>query len=243
MNPEAYIELDKTESSHWWFVARRMILATVIKKFNLPHNAKILEIGCGTGGNLKMLSQFGRVSGVDMDKNAIQIALQKNESNFDIRLGNCPNNMPFEGQKFDLICMFDVLEHIEEDVDTLKLLKNLLTDNGKILISVPAYQWLWGAHDDFLHHKRRYTLKQLSEKINKSGLTVLMYTYFNTFLFPFIALMRLKEKVFKNSDAIGRCIPSPFLNFVCRTIFSIEMYFLSFIKFSFGLSIMVVLYK
>ena len=170
MNPAAYIEMAETESRHWWFLGRRAILSRVIANLALPQNSKILEVGCGTGGNLKMLAKFGEVSALEMDATAREIAAKKTNNLYDIRAGFCPDDIPFNDQQFDLICMFDVLEHIEKDDETLTSLKKLLNKNGRILITVPAYQWLYGPHDEFLHHKRRYSAGELREKFSIAGL-------------------------------------------------------------------------
>lgn len=184
MSPDAYIEMAETEERHWWFAGRRAVLTSLIAKLKLPPHARILEIGSGTGGNLVMLSSFGQVSAVEMDASARSIAVQKTQGRFDIRAGSCPAGIPFAGERFDLICLIDVLEHIEEDVATLTAVKGLLAKGGRVLATVPAHRWLWSAHDTFLHHKRRYTADELRRKISAAGLEPVKLSYFNTFLFP-----------------------------------------------------------
>ena len=130
MNPAAYLEMAEAETYHWWFVGRRAILSRVLECIDIPKNSRILEVGCGTGGNLKMLAKFGAVSALEMNVSALTIASNKTNHLYDLRLGCCPHAIPFEGQNFDLICIFDVLEHIENDVETLKALKKMLTKNG-----------------------------------------------------------------------------------------------------------------
>ncbi len=169
MNPAAYLEMAETEATHWWFVGRRVILAGMIEALRLPSHATILEVGCGTGGNLPMLARYGEISAFEMDGNARIIAINKTQSRFDIQPGGCPDDLPFQDRRFDLICMFDVLEHIERDVDTLVALGKLLKPNGRLLITVPAYQWMYGAHDEFLQHKRRYSAPLLSANVAAAG--------------------------------------------------------------------------
>src|SRR5207302_969127 len=140
MDPAAYLDMAKIESTHWCSVGRRAIFETLIKQLNLPQDAKILEIGSGTGGNLHMLAKFGEVSGLEMDSMARSITMEKTNNLYDVRAGYCPNDIPFADHSFDLICMFDVLEHIEEDVETLRAIKRLLKKNGRIFITVPAFQ-------------------------------------------------------------------------------------------------------
>jgi len=241
MNPEAYLEMAETEARHWWFLGRRAILAKMIGSLNLPQNSKILEVGCGTGGNLQMLATFGEVSALEMDATARAIAAKKTNNLYDIKAGYCPDDIPFHEQQFDLICMFDVLEHIEKDTETLISIKQLLKKNGRILMTVPAYQWLYGPHDEFLHHKRRYSVHELREKFVASGLQPLKISYFNTFLFPLAAIVRLKDKLIGNHSANGTSVPPFLINKLFTCIFSTERFLLEHFNLPFGVSLLCVL--
>lgn len=241
MNPKAYIDMDKTESKHWWFLARRSIISQTIKDLNLPENAKILEVGCGTGGNLEMLSKFGEVSALDMDITAIALASKKTSNLYDIRKGYCPNQIPFDSQQsFDLICMFDVLEHIEEDIETLVAIRKLLSKKGKVLLTVPAYQWLFGTHDIFLHHKRRYSAAVLREKVLTSQLNIIKLSYFNMILFPLAVVDRTISKLFNKQSVGGATIPSPIINQLFKKSFGFERFLLKYTNLPFGLSLLCV---
>jgi SAM-dependent methyltransferase len=231
----------ETESRHWWFVGRRKILSHLIAGLRLPTNARLLEVGSGTGGNLQMLSAFGHVSAMEMDATARTICAQKTGVRFDVRPGFCPDDIPFAGEKFDLICMFDVLEHIDEDVQTLIALKALLADGGRILISVPAYRWLWSAHDEFLHHKRRYSSAEFRQKVASAGLQLARVSYFNTILFPIAALVRLKDRMLGNATPTGGSIPFEPLNQLLTTLFGSERFFLTKVNFPFGVSLLALL--
>jgi len=241
MNPAAYLEMAETESRHWWFSGRRAILSRMIESLDLPQNSKILEVGCGTGGNLQMLAKFGEVSALELDANARAIAANKTNNLYDIRAGYCPNEIPFHDRHFDLICMFDVLEHIEQDTETLIAIKQLLTKNGRILMTVPAYQWLYGAHDEFLHHKRRYSANQLRKKIIAAGLRSVKISYFNTILFPLAAIVRLKDKLLGNPSAAGTSVPPAPLNKFLSILFSAERFLLERYNLPFGVSLLCVL--
>ena len=241
MNPEAYLEMAETEAHHWWFAGRRSVTAYLISKFNLPAEAKILEIGSGTGGNLQMLSAFGQVSALEMDASARSISAEKTGGGVDIRAGRCPMDIPFSGEKFNLICLFDVLEHIEEDVATLIAIKKLLADGGRVLITVPAYRWLWSAHDEFLHHRRRYSARELQEKIAVAGMVIEKMSYFNILLFPLAVAARLKDRLFRSLSASGTKIPHPLINGFFRELFSIERFLLGSLNFPFGVSLLAIL--
>jgi SAM-dependent methyltransferase len=243
MHPSAYIEMAETERSHWWFVGRRMIVESVIKQFKLPANAKILEIGSGTGGNLKMLSYYGELRAVEMDATARSIALRNTAGRVDIRQAVFPAEMPFRDTKFDLICLFDVLEHIEQDRETLVALVGLLAKGGRVLITVPAYNWLWSVHDEFLHHKRRYSRTELCWKASAAGFRIVKITYFNSLLLPLVAVVRLKDKLLSNCSSSGNSIPWKPLNYLLKFLFGSERHILSRTRLPFGVSLLAVLEK
>lgn len=241
MHPSAYREMAEAEERHWWFTGRRSILHSVISRLKLPPQAAILEIGCGTGGNLAMLSAFGRVSGLESDAAARAIAADKTSGRFDIRAGTCPGDIPFPARSFDLVCLFDVLEHIEEDVPTLQAVPGLLAAGGQAIITVPAYRWLWGAHDEFLHHKRRYSARELRTKIATSGLRIAELSYFNTLLFPLAALARLKDRLLNHDRASGTAVPARPINSVFHQVFSAERFLLGRVPLPFGVSLLAVI--
>lgn len=241
MNTAAYLEMSETESKHWWFSGRRAIISKMIRSLDLPLNSKILEVGCGTGGNLQMLAEFGEISALEMDLTALEIAAKKTNNLYDIRVGICPNKIPFNDQHFDLICMFDVLEHVEQDTETLIKLKKMLKKNGRLVITVPAYQWLYGAHDEYLHHKRRYSENQLRKKIISAGYKPIKISYFNTILFPLAVIVRLKDKLLGSNSGTGASIPISPINNLFRILFGSERFLLERIDLPFGVSLLCIL--
>jgi SAM-dependent methyltransferase len=112
MSPDAYLQMAETEAEHWWFRGRRDVLRSILRRLALPSRARVLEVGSGTGGNLEMLAEFGSVSGIEMDETARRLTAKSTGERFDIRAGRCPDDLPFDGERFDLICFFDCLEHI-----------------------------------------------------------------------------------------------------------------------------------
>jgi SAM-dependent methyltransferase len=241
MTPAAYLEMAETEALHWWFCGRRAVLTRMLQTMQLPAAANILELGCGTGGNLEMLAHFGTVQGLEMDDTARDIALQKTGSRFTIKAGHCPDQVPFAPGQFDLVCMFDVLEHIDNDTETLVVTRSLLKPGGKLLITVPAYQWLFGSHDEFLHHKRRYNAGNLRGKISTAGLVARRLSYFNTLLFPLAALARLKDKMLGSDSPTGTEIPPAAINKLFQAIFSFERMLLPKLNLPFGVSLLCIL--
>jgi len=124
MQPEVYREMARVQEDHWWFVGRRKILACVLSRLCLPTDAEILEIGCGTGGNLAMLAGFGRLQALECDVTALDIA--GNLGICQVHPGGFPGPLPFEVDRFDLVCMLDVLEHIVDDQNALGHAASLL---------------------------------------------------------------------------------------------------------------------
>lgn len=241
MNPEAYLDMAATEERHWWFVARRRILADLIGRMGLPQDAEILEVGCGTGGNLALLGRFGRVFAVEMDATARAIAEQKTDHRFEIRPGRCPDAMPFLDRRFDLICLFDVLEHIEEDTASLRMLGARLKENGRILLTVPALPWLWSPHDEYLHHHRRYSRRALVEAITEGGYRVERLSFFNTLLSPLAVVSRIIDKLADSDKASGTVVPNPLVNRSLQSLFASERFLLRHFNLPFGISLIAVL--
>lgn len=240
MSPDAYLEMAETENHHWWFCGRRQILTRIIESLSLKDDARILEIGSGTGGNLDMLSKFGRVSAMEMDDVARTLAQQKTGAAYDIRSGRCPDRIPFVDDRFDLICLFDVLEHIPEDAATLRAIERLLAAGGQLLLTVPAYRWLWGAHDVYLHHQRRYSARELSAKLVAAGFRLERLSFFNTLLFPLAALIRIKERLMGSTNATGGAVPKEPFNSMLRHIFALERCWLPYRNFPFGVSLLAI---
>lgn len=241
MDPSLYRQMAETQQQHWWFVARRHILQRLIRKLT-PSPVSILEIGCGPGGNLDMLSGLGRVCAVEMDDYALEEA-RKTAPQTDIRQGWLPDNMPFEDRRFDLVCLFDVLEHVEDDREALASVYRLVEQGGRVVLTVPAFQWLYGAHDKAHHHFRRYTAARLRMLAQDAGFRVRRCGYFNILLFPLVAVSRLAGRLSNSDRSDDAAIPSPWLNRALCRIFSAEAWLVPYCFYPFGVSVIAVLEK
>jgi SAM-dependent methyltransferase len=241
MDAKSYREMCDLEKQHWWFVARRSILEFFVEKNTKPL-AQILEIGAGTGGNLEMLMRHGKVTAIEPNDFAREKIREKFGEKISMIKGSLPSELGLQNQGFDLICLFDVLEHVEEDLASLSELKKFLNPNGKIIITVPAFQFLWSLHDEKLHHHRRYNLRSLKNLIKDSGFAAEKITYFNCILFPLAASIRLFEKIIHQRSG-GEYHGLPPFNKFLTMIFSSEKFWLKKFNFCFGLSLLCVLKK
>ncbi len=233
MEPDVFANMGKVEQRHWWFCARRKILADQIEQLALPDTAHLLEVGCGTGGNLSMLSRFGKVVAVEPDDAARHHAQQ--QSGQEILSGFLPHHLPAAAYDADLAVALDVIEHVEDDRAAVAAISRCLKPGGHFLATVPAYQWMWSGHDVAHHHKRRYRRLAFTQLFLDAGLTIRKSSYFNTFLFPPIAAARLLGWAVD-----GEAVPSAPLNKALQAIFSAERLLLRDGALPFGVSILVV---
>ncbi len=242
MEPDIYTLMASLEENHWWFAARRAIVESFIKQLRLPPDARILDAGCGTGGNLAMLGRHGQVHAMELDDQARQIANAKGVAR--VLSGRLPDNVPFSQEQFDLIALLDVLEHVDDDRNTLRVLGSLLKPGGYLLISVPAFPFLWSAHDEVHHHKRRYVLGELISKLEDAGLEIPYASYFNTVLFPLIFGARLVGKLrTRKRVSSDLAMPNALINRLLFAVFSGERFVLGRGSLPFGVSALAVARK
>lgn len=228
------------QQQHWWYAARRDIVAAAIRRLHLPAHASVLEIGCGTGANLQMLSQHGRLSAMEYDPTARQLADALGIC--PVQAGGLPDDLPYAAQSFDLVCMLDVLEHIEDDQAALASVLRLLKPGGRLLLTVPAYQWLWSGHDTDHAHFRRYTVGGLRRVARRAGWVVDRAAYFNTLLFPAVAAVRLADKLLRRPHGTGTQLPPPRVNTLLTKLLRSERHVVAgFGGFPVGVSAMALL--
>ena len=235
MDRAAYARMATNEGSHWWFASRREIIATILKPYARPEKAlRILEVGCGSGGNLAMLKNLGQLDAIEYDREAMEFARAR--SGVDVVQGALPDDLPVPDAAYDLIVLTDVLEHIGPDRSSIAALSRKLAPGGRLLVTVPAMPWLWSAHDVVHHHHRRYTRASLGAVIEAGGMRIEKIGYFNMLLFPLAVFLRALK--FARGDRSGDDVmPSPMVNRALRALFTSEKHLIGRVRFAFGLSV------
>jgi SAM-dependent methyltransferase len=240
MQQHTYAIMYRVEGEHWWFAGRRRILESFVRQIcqDLKRDLgvarpRILDVGCGTGANLEMLSQFGDAEGVDVSMDALAFCRQRGLQK--VRQG-AAEKLPFEDGTFDLVTALDVVEHLDDDVAGLIEMRRVLKRNGRALLFVPAFMFLWGVQDDISHHRRRYRIPELRSVVEKAGFEVERTTYANISFFAPILLGRALMKVTGLRPASENNINVSALNGLLGRILGAESAFLRHMNFPFGVS-------
>jgi SAM-dependent methyltransferase len=239
MERAVFDRMAEQDEVHWWYVARRRILHDLIaREVRLPDQARILEIGCGTGHNFEMLRGFGRLDAIEVDGEARALASR--------RLGHAVASAPLPelngipDRTYHLAALLDVLEHVDGDQAALECIAAKLAPGGRILVTVPAYQWMWSAHDVAHHHKRRYSRSSLRAVAEAAGLRAERIGYFNSLLFPVAAAARIAGRMIGRKGSDDRLPPAP-LNALLRGIFGLERHLVGRVPLPAGVSLFAVL--
>ena len=235
MDNKTFSRQIKNQEKHWWFQARKKIIEQIVSEIKLKKKNNILDFGSGSGVNLNMLEKFGLVDIHEKNKFARVAIKNKNK-----KIKNLYSTLKIRKNFYDLILIADVIEHVKKPKNLLRSLKKFLKKDGRILITVPAYQFLFSKKDKALGHYRRYNKKLLKNELLEFNIEKI--SYFNTLLCPPIIIMTLLNKLL-NRDYIKQVETTPnfILNKVCYFIFSIEKYFLKYFNLPFGISIYVLI--
>lgn len=231
------------EEKHWWFVVRRQLFTRYINALNFDKtNAKILDIGSSSGTNLRMLKELGFKHYQGFDNNILSKIFCEKKELGKVTIGDiCENN--FADNSFDLILASDVIEHIENDEKAIFEIKRILKPKGHAIITAPCFMSLWGIHDEQVMHKRRYRLKEISQKITKQNLQILESFYFNFALFLPIFLFRKITKIFKIKPVSENRVNNNLLNKILQKIFAIDVLLAPKIKSPYGVSAFLLIKK
>lgn len=239
MDRKVFDQMAKLDATHWWFTARRKILDGLIERVvTPPADARILELGAGTGHNLAMLSRFGRVEASELDPIARELASE--------RLGKpvleaaLPQLGMFPDASYDLIALLDVLEHVVDDQGSLAAIFGKLKPGGALLLTVPANPWMWSAHDTAHHHHRRYRKREIDSLARGAGYDIELLSPFNSLLFPPIAAARFIGRL-RGDESSDDAMPGAVVNQALETVFGFERELIGRVPMPFGVSLVAVL--
>jgi SAM-dependent methyltransferase len=185
------------EDRHWWFRSRRRVIWALLDRAEVGPSPRILDAGCGTGRNLAEFGRLGAAEGVDISAQAVEFCRQRGLPG--VREAVI-EDLPFEDARFDLIFATDVIEHLPEDLPALGELRRVATPEARLVVTVPAYNWLWSEHDRSYHHYRRYTRPVLRERMRAGGWEPTIDTYFYSSLLAPVAAVRLLQRLRTNGN-------------------------------------------
>ncbi|MGA2321539.1 MAG: class I SAM-dependent methyltransferase [Solirubrobacteraceae bacterium] len=192
MDRDYELQTHQAEDRHWWYRGRRKVIERVLEDLRLPARARILDAGCGSGRNMIELARHGTVTGIELSQTSVALARSRGVGEV---IEGSVLELPFASDSFDLVVCLDVIEHLEDDLGCLRELRRTVVPGGSLLVTVPAYQWLWSGHDEINHHHRRYTRGRLKRVAEQAGWEQVRTTYFNSLLLPVAILLRLLDRL------------------------------------------------
>jgi SAM-dependent methyltransferase len=221
MDRDYELQTHQAEDRHWWYRGRRTVLERVIAQLRLPARSRILDAGCGSGRNMVDLARHGVVTGIELSDTSVALARERDCGEV---IEGSVLEMPFAADSFDLAASLDVIEHLEDDLAALRELRRVVAPGGALLVTVPAYQWLWSGHDEINHHHRRYTRSSLLQVAREAGWEPARTTYFNSLLLPAAIALRLLDRFSTKTteSSLDLWIPPPVLNWLLERPLALE---------------------
>jgi SAM-dependent methyltransferase len=221
MDRDYELQTHRVEDRHWWYRGRRSVLERVIEDLHLPGGARILDAGCGSGRNMVEFARHGTVTGVELSDTSVALARERGAGEV---IEGSVLEMPFEPGTFDMAASLDVIEHLEDDLTALRELRRVVAPGGALLVTVPAYQWLWSGHDEINHHFRRYTRRSLQQIGEQAGWQQVRTTYFNSLLLPAAILLRVLDRFSRKTteSSLDLWIPPVPVNWVLERPLALE---------------------
>jgi SAM-dependent methyltransferase len=232
----AHVEQDR---AHWWFRGRRAVLLAVLRRALPAGRRRLLELGCGTGNMLESLAEFGEAVGLEPDEALVTVA---RAAGLDVRRGALPDARVVPAGWPDVVLLLDVLEHLDDDAAALRAAAEMLRPGGALVITVPAYDWLWSGHDVVLGHRRRYTARRLRRRVEAAGFAVDHLSYFNTLLLPAVALARAWKRL-RGDRGHDLVRPPAVVNALLARVFGVEAAVVPRVPLPFGASLLLVAHR
>ena len=240
------------EDAHWWFATRTWAIEAWLQQLPTHRDLQILDVGCGAGNMIHHLSPYGRVRGIEVDARPVKMAQARG---YDVRQADATRRIPFDDATFDLVTALDVIEHVNDDVAILRESYRVLKPGGHVLVTTPAFQWLWSYNDELNAHKRRYSARELGARFAQSKLRVRRMSYNFFLVFPLAAGMillrnrlerraKLKSHHFdEDAYQVDMEPTSPFLNTILRGVGHVEASLIGMINFPYGTSLIALAQK
>ncbi|HYM55768.1 MAG TPA: class I SAM-dependent methyltransferase [Solirubrobacteraceae bacterium] len=221
MDRDYELQTHQAEDRHWWYRGRRTVLEGVIAGLRLPARARILDAGCGSGRNMVELAHHGAVTGVELSEASVCLARDRGVGEV---IAGSVLEMPFPADSFDLAVSLDVIEHLEDDLTALRELRRMVAPGGSLLLTVPAYPWLWSGHDEINHHHRRYTRRSLQRVAEQAGWEQVRTTYFNSLLLPVAIVLRVLDRLSTRTteSSLDLWVPPAPLNWLLERPLALE---------------------
>ena len=221
MDRDYELQTHRAEDRHWWYRGRRTVLENVIAQLRLPARARILDAGCGSGRNMIDLARHGTVTGIELSETSVARARERASGEV---IEGSVLQMPFAADSFELAASLDVIEHLEDDLAALRELRRVVAPGGALLVTVPAYQWLWSGHDEINHHHRRYTRSSLLAVAREAGWEPVRTTYFNSLLLPVAIALRILDRFSRKTteSSLDLWVPPPLLNWLLERPLALE---------------------
>jgi len=236
MDP-AYVAVHMEEDrSHWWFRGRLAVIRATLRRTLPARRVRLLELGCGSGNVLAALAEFGEAVGMDAHQD---LAAAARAAGLDVRAGHLPDDLGVAPGWAEVVLLLDVIEHVDDDVATLCAARAGVCEGGLLVVTVPAYRWLWSGHDEVLGHRRRYTAAELRAAVERAGFEVLRVSYFNTLLFPLLAAVRGWKRLRGDRGHDLRRPAAP-LNWLLERTFAFERHLVPHVPLPFGASLLLI---
>ncbi len=240
MQEAEYEKMYRFEDTYWWFQGRKSIIFSILDKYMSPDSMKgekAVDLGCGTGLILSELNSYTLTTGVDFSLLALSFCKKRGIK--DLVCADV-STLPFKDNSFDLIFALDLLEHIPDDYALMREIHRICRPGGKVMTTVPAYQYLWSEHDEALHHSRRYSKRQFRELITSTGFTPLKLSFCISFMFLPILLFRILQKTLKpNKKPKTHLIVLPnAINQLLIKLLEVEAWIVRRVNIPFGVSLL-----
>jgi SAM-dependent methyltransferase len=239
LKPEEYQIMYEVEDSLWWYKGMESIMKLIIERYYAPaQGLRILDAGCGTGAGLRTLAAYGDVTGIDLSPHALRFSRQREETRL---IRGSITSLPFRQAVFDLVTSFDVLcVKGVDDKQALQEFRRVLAPGGRVILRLPAYNWLRGTHDQAVDIGHRYTAREIRTRLTELNLVIEHTSYANMWLFPVAVCKRWSDRFFSGQGGSDLNLRFGFLNRIFRTILASEASYIAWRGLPFGLSVVAV---